>query len=153
MLKTISWENYWIFILMISVGYYIVICSIYYQVEIKDILSGRFNMFPKTKSKKQSFFKNKNQSGLENEGSHEHDLLPVINQFVEEIKYSLNQAAENNLIKQELLYSLQQLAKKYTNIKATSFQSFITHYILVECSNYSSIHLSEEDLDMLWVCR
>jgi hypothetical protein len=88
---------------------------------------------------------------LDHNLSYEQDLLPLIIQFTEEINDSLKQAAQNNLIKEELIYSLQQLAKKYTQIKGTSFQSFISNYVLVESTNYSSIHLNEEDVNTLWV--
>jgi hypothetical protein len=150
MLKNISWTTYLIFMLIALVGYYVIICLKYYQAEIKNVVSGRSNIFSKTKSgdKKMPVARNQNRLHSEVMGN---NLFPLINQFTEEIKYLLEQAAANNIIKQEVLYSLQQLAKKYFQIKASPFQSFITNYILVESSNYSSIHISEEDLEMLWV--
>lgn len=151
MLKNISWTSYLIFMLIALIGYYITICLKYYKAEIRDIVSGRSNLFSKIKSGNQKAFAARSQIKLPNEQTDEHDLFPLINQFSEDIKILLAQAAANNLIKQEVIYALQQLGKKYFQIKATPFQSFITNYILVESSNYSSIHLSEEDLNTLWV--
>lgn len=146
MLKNISWTNYLIFMLIVLIGYYITICLKYYKAEIRNIISGRYNIFSKIKSRNKKVFGVRTQNKLD-----EHDLFPLINQFADEIKNLLEQAAKNNFIKQEVIYSLQQLAKKYFQVKASPFQPFITNYILVESSNYSSIHLSEEDLNTLWV--
>jgi len=166
MLKSISWSNYWIFITVILVGYYVVVCLKYYYAEIKELLAGKSNMFLKVKSFKTrqalAYDTTNNQAIIDNEESNtpanwtneklsQHDLFPVINQFVEEIKNTLEQAAKNNLIKQETIYALQQLAKKYRQVKSSPFNGFITSYILVESSNYGSIHLSEDDLNTLWI--
>lgn len=151
MLKNISWSSYLIFMLIVLIIYYIIICLKYYKSEIKDILSGRSNMFSKLKSGNAKIFAARNQNRLHHDQSHERDLFSVVNQLTEEINDSLKQAAANNLIKEELIYSLQQLAKKYFQIKGTPFQSFISNYVLVESANYSSIHLSEEDLNTMWV--
>lgn len=151
MLKNISWTNYLIFMLIVLIGYYITICLKYYKAEIRNIISGRHNIFSKVKSGNKKTFGVRAQNKLDDEQFNEHDLFPLINQFADEIKNLLEQAAKNNLIKQEVVYSLQQLTKKYFQVNASPFQSFITNYILVESSNYSSIHLSEEDLNTLWV--
>lgn len=151
MLHNISWSSYLLTILIVLVAYYTALCLKYYKAEINDILGGRYNIFSKTNLSNQNTLPAHHQKGLSNEQLNEHDLFPVINQFVDEIKYFLAQAALNNLINQEVLYSLQQLAKKYFQIKGSSFQAFITNYILVESLNYSSIHLSAEDLKTLWV--
>ncbi len=151
MLKNISWTSYLIFILIALIIYYTTICLKYYKEEIKDILSGRSSIFSKLKSGNAKIFIARNQNRLHHDQSDEHDLLPLINQLTEEINESLKQAAANNLIKEELIYSLQQLAKKYFKIKGTPFQSFISNYVLVESANYSSVHLSEEDLNTMWV--
>ena len=150
MLRNISWTSYLIFMLITLTGYYITICLKYYKGELKDIISGRHKIFWKIKSDNLKTLAVRNQNELDHQESNQNDLFSAVNQLTEEIKYSLEQAAASNLIKEELLYSLQQLAKKYLQIKASPFRALITNYILVESSNYGSIHLSEEDVNTMW---
>ena len=69
---------------------------------------------------------------------------------MEQIKIALQQAADNNLIRQEIIYSLQQVTDKYSLIKDSPFKSFITDYIFIECYNQCSIHLDEHELKSIW---
>lgn len=164
MLKNISWSSYWLFIVIMLVIYYAVICAMYYLHEIKQILSGKSNLLLKIKSTKKfvdvTNTKN-NTDNILNENYYAQDnvagncdneqaLFPLINQFINEIRSTLEHAAKNNLIKQEIIYSFQHLSKKYPSVKDSPFKSFISNYILIECSNYCSIHLSEDELNMLW---
>ncbi len=140
MINNISWVTYWTAIGIILFIYYTSICLRYYLFEVKQILSGKLKL---------TFKKRLNSYPIE--APSQQDFFPVINQFQQQIKTILSDAAEKNLIKQEIIYSLQLLFKKYAIVKDTSFQSSINDYILNEYSNYCSIHLNEEDVMSLWV--
>ena len=80
----------------------------------------------------------------------EDDLHPLVKECMDQINTVIKDAAENNLVKQEIIYSLQQLTTKYSVIGNSPFKSFITDYILTECDNYCSIHLNENEVTAIW---
>jgi hypothetical protein len=147
MLKGISWTDYWIFILVTLAAYYITIGCLYYLTEIKHALSGKSNLLlPLHSSKKVVAIKNQViNTELED------DLHPLVKECMDQIKNVLKEAVENNLVKQEIIYSLQQLTNKYSVIKNSLFKSFINDYILIECDNYCSIHLDKEEVRKIWL--
>ena len=147
MLKNISWANYWIFILVTLAAYYITIGCLYYLAEIKQLLQGKSNLFVKLNTSK--------NAGIARNPSitpqSEDNLQQIVSEYIDEITTALKQAAENSLIKQEIIYSLQQIANKYAVVKNSPFKSFITDYILIECNNYCSIHLDDEEVKRIWI--
>lgn len=150
MFKDISWGNYGAFILITLVIYYITIGCLYYLNEIKQVFSGKsplllkLNIFKNfdPNSNNNANHSSNNVTGLESE------LPQYVNEYINEAKGILDHAAENNLIKQEVLYSLQQLSKKHIQINGSPFQNIINNYIL---ANHSAVHLSKEDLNGLWM--
>ncbi|SRR6266542_363595 len=145
MIKQISWAIYWTAIGITSVFYYVVICLRYYLSDIRQILAGKSKfLFKKKTCDKSIVFENGKPSSQE-------DLFPVINQLVQEIKITLEEALQKNLLKKEIIYAFQLLLKKYPTVKGTPFESIVSNYILTECSNYCSIHLEEEEVNMLWM--
>lgn len=155
MFKDISWANYEMFILITLLVYYATIGCLYYLNEIKQVFSGKSNLFLKLNgSKKFAIINTPNNAKLSNNenirGPHEDNINSVVSNCMDEIKSTLQYAAQNNLINQEIIYSLQQLADKYSSIKESPFKSFIANYILIECDNYCSIHLDEDELKSIW---
>ncbi len=147
MLKNISWANYWIFILVTVASYYITIGCLYYLAEIKQVLQGKSNLFKKLNSSKNAVV-TRNPSVIPQS---EDNLQQIVSEYIDEITISLKEAAEKSLIKQEIIYSLQQLANKYSVVKTSPFKSFITDYILIECNNYCSIHLEDDEVKRIWL--
>ena len=155
MFKDISWSSYGMFILITLLVYYATIGCLYYLNEIKQVFSGKSNLFLKlNSSKKSAIITTHNNTKLSNNESitlvPESDMHPVVSNYMSEIKSTLEYAATNRLIKQEIIYSLQQLTDKYSSIKDSPFKSFITNYIFIECTNYCSIHLDEDELKRIW---
>jgi len=146
MLKDISWIDYWFFILIALAVYYVTIGCLYYLTEIKQVLSGKSNLLWTLHSSNKVVASKTPTFNTESED----DLHPLVKECMDEIRNVLKEAGENNLVKQEIIYSLQQLTTKHSVIKNTPFKSFITDYILIECDNYCSIHLDSEEVRQIW---
>ena len=147
MLKSITWSSYWLIIVAVIFIYYIIICGKFYVNEIKNIFARNSRLYKEKGRNFPSFCKN------EKDDAHfksTDELMRAINQFVSEIKTTLEHSAKNRLMKEEIIFSIQHLSKKYALIKNSPFKSFINNYVLAECSNYCSIHLDEDELNMLW---
>ena len=140
MLSNISWLNYWTVIGIILFLYYLAICFRYYLFDVKQILSGKSTL---------SFKRHMNNNSVE---IFQQNFSPTIDQIKQEIRMILSDASERTLVKQELIFSLRLLFKKYSTIKKdSSFKTAINDYLLRDNSNYCSIHLSEEEVMSLWV--
>jgi len=157
MFQNISWANYGIVILITLVVYYATVGGLYYLNEIKQLFAGKLRLRLKLNPSKRlapANFSQQEINQLNEEGvTHPRDeeLNSLVDKCMNDIKNSLQYAAQSHLAKQEIIYSLQQTVNKYSNILQTRFQTSIISYILVESLNYGSVHLSEEDLNTIWV--
>ncbi len=168
MITQISWASYFTAIVIIIVIYYLSICFIYYKDEIKQIILGNskwaFNKQPsnQTGHPNRSFEQNPEnedsesfQQELTDEKSinevPQGELFPLLNQLGQEIKMQFEVAARKGYVKEETVMAVQLVLKKYPGVKATPFEAVVKNYILNEFVNYCSIHLSEEELNRLWM--
>ena len=78
-------------------------------------------------------------------------LLTQSQALVQELKQFLPLAKERQFGKKELIFGLQQILKKYKLLKNTAFQVAINHVIETDCENTCSIHLSADDVSVLWI--
>jgi len=153
MLKNISWSDYWTFIAVVLVIYYATICCLYYLDEVKQIVHSKSNVLlcNVTKNRSQFIKQHEKKSPSQNEiVTAQEEMASLVKELTNEITNAFKYASSHNLIRQEIIYALQQIVSKYSSIKNSPFKSFATNHILTECANYCSIHLSEEDLRVLW---
>lgn len=156
MFKNISWSSYGIFILITLLVYYATVGVLYYLNEIKQVFSGNSSLLLRLNRSKKLVTKNIIQPQADHLNKQEFipqsesSLHPLVNECMNEIKNTLQYAANNNLVRPEVIYSLQQLVNNYPALEDTSFKSFITNYILIECNNYCSIRLDDDELKLIW---
>lgn len=79
------------------------------------------------------------------------NLTPYAHGLATEIKEQIEAAEKKKLVKEELLFALQQIINTYPHLKGTFFQKDISNLIAAECENHCSIHLNAEEMKMLWV--
>lgn len=134
-----------------------VVCYLYYLEDISQVLTGQSNWFLNLKKLSRNVQIVDQQSVTLNEAflnpSDElllDKLFPSVHQFMNEIRGVLEVALQNKSVKQEIVYSFQQVSRNYPGVKASPFKAFITNYMFVECANYCAVHLDEADLKMMW---
>lgn len=149
MFKIFSWGNYWEFVLITLFVYYAMVGCLYYLSEIKQVFSGKSNMLLKLSNFKELNTDEKNINASNKEA--ENELPEFVQEYLNDAKRIIEYAAENNTVKQELLYSLQRLSQNHLKIKSTPFQKFTNNYILNETLNHSAIYLNEDDVNALWL--
>jgi hypothetical protein len=131
MFTEISWSSYIVTVLLLSTGYYLFIGYRYYRHDILQLISG------KKVTTNDVVAANQNPE-------------PLIQSFSDEIRAFMEQAGKNELDKKDIIQSLHLLLKKYPTLKDSAFQESIQNLIINECTSYCSIHLSEEELSVLW---
>lgn len=131
MFTQVSWGNYFTAIAFISAGYYLVIGYIYYRHDFLQLLSGK-KITPGN-----SVVPVKNYQ-------------PLAQSFSDEVQAFMQQAAREQLAKENIVVSVQSLLNKYPALKDLAFRESIRNLVISECKSYCSIHLSEEELGVLW---
>ena len=158
MMSSISWKEFSIYISIALFCYYVFIVITYYQ---NDILRLNRRFFKLTKS-----YSDSNETGIDTQPSgqsvdetvsgesytpdaeaDEHNLL---NDLLEKLKQQIDNAASRNLIKEELLVSIQSVLVKYLNLQYSSFLSSIESFIQSSVENECSIYLTDQEVSALW---
>lgn len=126
MFTHISWSSYFITIAILSAGYYLVIGYLYYRNDVLQLIS------PKKVEINNDVTIQRHQS--------------LAHLFSDEVQAFMQQAGKDQLGKEDILQSLQSLLNKYPALKDPAFRESIQNLIKFYCS----IHLSDEELRLLW---
>ena len=148
MLNQISWANYFEAIAILAVIYYVAILFVYCKADILQLLAVK---------PQHSFVSNVNETGtLKNSSSNEHsDLATQFEYNIEELKALIRQSGYSQSPREEVLFALQKLltTERFQSIYNSPFKDAVNNLISDECQTNCSIHLSEEDLQGLWVSK
>ena len=160
MLNNISWASYCYALTLLLFAYYFIILLLYYRSEVlqfvidkKVSLLSRFQAFgiaggEERGSQAHTLHENPGSTTLKNKsGDHS---AQIVQAALDELQAYITQAAQNDTIKEELLFSLQNIVSKYPMLGNTPLQHTLNNLIAVECKHKCSIHLSAEDVSGLW---
>lgn len=84
----------------------------------------------------------------ENDGKYK---FYVVHEFTHELQQTIQKASTHVYKKEELIFSLQLVLKKYPQLRDTNFTEAINNLIATECQNSCSIPLNEDEVNMLWL--
>ena len=149
MLSQISWTDYLQMIACALTVYYTCIVTKYYRHDLVNFLKGEksFAIRHNSSSKKNTdippdFALNHD---VENQNS------KLVQSLTDEIQALISATGKSLPEKREVLLSLQQLLSKYPTVKSSSDKAFIEHFIIAEYATNCSVHLSEVELQSVWV--
>ncbi len=129
MLTTISWQQYFICLLIALTLYYLFVWIILYKARIA--------LLPGLKTIRQFSVHSDDEPD---------EMLTTVQHVIDEIK-PLFRGQRN---KNELLFSLQLQLKKYSAWEEPGFRETLEAFIAAESEAKCSIRLSEEDQRVLW---
>ncbi len=130
MLQSISWQQYFVCIIIATLLYYLFVWIVIFQ--------GKFSFLPA--------ISNLRQATLHGEDSPD-EVLSTAQHIIDELRPLF--AERTN--KQELLFALQSKLKRYAEWDEPGFRKVINEFILKESEIKCSIRLGEEDQRALWV--
>lgn len=135
MLSTISWTSYTQAIAGLLAVYYLLVVYVYYWQEFLQFFSKRQPLFTKDANASQQY--------------------EPVQYLTDEISALISQATYSRSPKEEMLFALQKLlcSGRFQSIHESSFREVIENHIVNECQTNCSMHLSEEDLQRLWVSK
>lgn len=129
MLSFISWQQYFVFLLIANTFYYLFIWIVIFKAKL-PVLSGVSNLRPES---------------LHGEDSPD-EMIATAQHVMDEIRPLFGNVSNKN----ELILALQLRLEKYSEWGEPGFRETINRFIVSECQSKCSIRLSEEDQRALW---
>ena len=143
MFSSISWSTYWSVLAGVSILYYALLKLGYDRNEVVSLAVGSI----KTKNKLGSV-------------TPEHTVVvsdstdvSAIQSMADEVGHFLLQSAENGHLKNEVMFGLNQIVKKYPSLQLSPYRPELEQMISFECQTKCSIHLNEEEIQQVWLVR
>lgn len=161
MLERISWGQYCAAVLILSAIYYFILLVLLFQ---KGMLPGKKRL-PSVQPKREA--ETITQPGLfpdepiplektiredDEEITISNDsLMPLVHDHVQELKEFITDIASRSYVKEEVIMGLQIITRNYKKLDGSLYQQSINDFILHQCEENCSIHLSAEDLKRIWL--
>lgn len=143
MFSSISWSTYWSVLAGVSILYYAFLLIGYYRNEFASLAGGAI----KTKNKLSSVTP---EPAVAISDSTD---VSAIQAMADEVGHFLSQSAENGHLKNEIMFGLNQIVKKYPSLQLSPYRPELEQMISFECQTKCSIHLSEEEIQQVWLVR
>jgi hypothetical protein len=116
MLQSISWSEYFSLLAVLFVLYYLLILYVYFKWDILKKI-GITKVDPGNVSaaiiEPMLFHSAERNRDHHDHDSAETDLSPIIQSYTDEVKAFLEEAGENQIVKEEILFALQQISARY----------------------------------------
>ncbi|HEV7333113.1 MAG TPA: hypothetical protein VGN63_18910 [Flavisolibacter sp.] len=163
MFNTISWQGYWVSIAFLTAGYYLIIYLLYFRKDFSfqwgRSVSKDYNtsfplspMAPDAPQETEAYRQPMLFDGNEAFQLPEKDSLEsMVYTCTDEINAYLEEAKKSKCVKEELLYALHAILRKYPAISTSEYKASLTAVIVSQCEYHCSVHLGAEDVVKVWV--
>jgi hypothetical protein len=162
MLNNINWQGYWITIALLIAGYYLVI----YMLYLRKDFSIEWRKGSKPNEESPFFSTSPNSAVSSSDAVHQPPLFDSFEEFqrpsantiehavytcMDEINAYLEEAKRSKCIKEEMLFALHSILKKFPAISTSDYKESVTNVIVNQCEYLCSVHLSADDVVRVWV--
>jgi len=156
MFNNISWQGYWISLVLISTGYYLIIYLLYYRSDFKIIIPRKLGSHSgNTSTPFSSVEKPLGQPSLFEENIsvlHSTDAEDrQVSSLMDELTAYFEEAKKSKSVKEEIIYALQRILSKFSTVKSSVYKESLTNVIVSEAELHCSIHLSADDMVKVWL--
>ncbi|MFE3872223.1 hypothetical protein ACFX5F_13420 [Flavobacterium sp. ZS1P70] len=153
MLTNISWADYTLVVVLLAASWYLFVGLRFYFAELKDLATGKkkfpIRSFPQVQSNADNLeTPNAIPSSL-NE-THTDQAFQDVEDLVEKLKNLVADALQRKLPKKEFMYYLSMVLNEFQTVKNSPFRSSICELIVSECDKIERIHLTQQEVDVLW---
>jgi hypothetical protein len=128
MLKEISWQEYFVFLFVTLLLYYGFLLVFYYRFDFSSLRKANLKFW----------FRGK-------------ELQSEMSNNAQKVTQEIRSCFRDKMNMNELIFDLQNRLEPYKHWDEPDFRKSINDFIIEESKNKCSIHLSEEDLRVLWL--
>jgi hypothetical protein len=141
MINNISWQGYWLTLALISTGYYLIIYLLYYSSDLKIW----FHRRPYNSDGIISVSESTIQRPVEKE------MESLIDSCIDELNAFFEESRRKKVIKEQLIYSLQLLLKKYPSLKNSEYKESLSNLIETQCEQICLVKLNKGEVFDVWL--
>lgn len=149
MLSGISWNNYIVVVVLLSISWYLFVGLRYYFEEIKDLVTGKRKLrFRGLGGKSIPKLDEILNTPVEFE-----TVDPVFNEVEDltaRLKNAITDATQKKLVKSEFEDRLRFILKEQPLLGNSTFRPSINELIVSECEKQESVLLTHQEVDTLW---
>jgi len=145
MFTTISWQEYFTFLVTSIAIYYLVIYLLYFRNTGEVYFHKNQSLF-----NSEPFSKEKALSLFDHESYTEESLRSIVHACMDELNALFENYKASKAVKSEVLYGLHRILQKYPSLRNSEYKESISNVIAIECENICSIHLSAGELKDVW---
>jgi len=149
MFSNISWFEYLIFISIAALAWYATVFYIYYRQDLLQSLQTK-KADPSVDGKISNFNLEGNPGIHRKNFQSSPDVGKIIQSFSDEVAAYLEEAGKNEVIKEDVLFSLARIYGKYPSLASSEFKESLDQFIKLQSESYCAMFLSEEDLNKVW---
>ena len=158
MLKGISWNNYLLVIVVLTIMWYVFVGLVYYYVDLKELLNGKRKLRFRWLEKYFDSDSIQESSAPEDNSKIDFEAVAAIsvNDYTEvdaliaQIKKSVAEGVQKNASKTDLEKQLGVILDNCEAVGDSGFRSAINELIVSECETVGSFVFTLEEVDVLW---
>ena len=145
MFNTISWQEYFTFLLTTIAVYYLVVYLLYFKGKNGRLqtVQGSFSNEKPSKEQRATLF--------DQQLNTEENLQPIVHACMDELNAFFENQKRKKAIKSELMFGLHTILQKYPSLRNSDYRESLTNVIATQCEAICSIHLSAEELKDVWL--
>ena len=151
MLSNITWAQYLIGTLTLTIIYYGFIALKFFPAELKAKTIGRFSRNEQIIDPAPFLFEqSENLDATDNTEEELVDDFANVDDLIGGINSLIAGLPPEDRVPEKIKQQLHRLLKNYPDVKDSLFRSSINELIISEWEKYSAIVLTEDEVDMLW---
>jgi hypothetical protein len=144
MLNTISWQEYFTFLVTIIAVYYLVAYWLCFRGK-----NSRLQTTPGSFGN-ENLLKEQPLTLFDEQSNTQENLQPIAHACMDELNAFFENQKKSKAIKSELMIGLYTILQKYPSLRHSDYRESLTNVMATQCEAICSIHLSAEELKGVW---
>jgi hypothetical protein len=153
MLKNISWADYALVVVLLATSWYLFVGLRFYFSELKDLATGKKKLPGRSFSQEHSnldYLETHNGIPSSLNETPTDQAFQDVEDMVGKLKNLVADALQRKLPKKEFMYYLSMVLNEFQTVKNSPFRSSICELVVSECDKLERIHLTQQEVDVLW---
>lgn len=134
MLEQISWNDYFFYIGIVSVIYWLFVVTIYYRYDVLQLMQGRQRLGDQAA---------KHRPGIPDSSIH------LVHELMEELK-PVFASKEDLLGKKDLLAQVQMRLHNFPMLRGSELEEAVIHHIILESNEQCGMAVHAEEIKQIW---
>lgn len=150
MFTNISWASYIFVVTLLLAVWYLIIGMRFYFHDLQNLLARKRRPNLQLAHDESYSPIGSGFTSEQTEASDSDSLFQEVKILTAKLKETIADASSKNYQREEFIFLLQLTLKEYPHLKGSPFQVAINNLIISECEKHGFLHLSAEELVILW---